>query len=165
MNAPTRPILRYYGGKWRIAPWIISHFPGHKIYVEPFCGASSVFAQKKPACQEVINDMNGRIVNLFRVLRDQKRAIELKNFLELTPYAEEEYQSCRETSPDPVEDARRVIVLGMQGHGGTGASGGKLTGWRRDNGGNTLKSPEARGQMSFIEKEPLSCMSIYNLCE
>lgn len=37
-TAPTRPVLRYHGGKWRIAPWIIAQFPAHRVYVEPFGG-------------------------------------------------------------------------------------------------------------------------------
>ncbi len=65
-----RPALRYHGGKWRLAPWIISHFPPHLVYCEPYGGAASVLIQKPRSHGEIYNDLDGEIVNVFRVLRD-----------------------------------------------------------------------------------------------
>lgn len=70
----TRPIMRYHGGKYRLAPWIISHFPAHKSYVEPFGGAGSVLMRKPRSHGEVYNDLDDEIVNVMRVLRNYTRA-------------------------------------------------------------------------------------------
>lgn len=113
---PTRPIIRYYGGKWKIADWVISFFPEHRCYVEAFGGAGSVLMKKKPARVEVYNDLSNEMVNLFRVLRDRDQAAELKRLLDLTPYSRAEWLSAYEWSDDPVEQARRTIVLATMSH-------------------------------------------------
>ena len=53
-------ILKYPGGKWRIADWIISHLPPHKIYLEPYFGSGGVFFNKEPSYLETINDIRRR---------------------------------------------------------------------------------------------------------
>ena len=104
MNA----ILKYPGGKWRIALWIISYFPAHKVYCEPFFGSGAVFFTKSPCHIETINDIDGNIVNLFRVCRDNPE--ELAQLLALTPWSREEFMNCLEQTGDPVERARRTVV-------------------------------------------------------
>jgi site-specific DNA-adenine methylase len=69
VTVPTRPVLRWLGGKFRLAPWIVSHFPEHRIYLEPFGGSASVLLHKPRAYNEIYNDLDGELVNLFQVLR------------------------------------------------------------------------------------------------
>jgi len=71
---PARPVLRYHGGKWKLAPWIIAQMPPHRIYVEPFGGAASVLMRKSRVYAEVYNDRWDSVVNVFRVLRLNRAA-------------------------------------------------------------------------------------------
>lgn len=129
MTTRTRPLMRYHGGKWKLARWIMAHFPTHRIYVEPFGGAASVLLQKKRAYAEVYNDLDGEIVNVFRVLRDPDQAAELTRLLTLTPFARDEFEMSYEPAEDPVEQARRTIFRSFAGFG-SGAAGGHNTGFR-----------------------------------
>jgi DNA adenine methylase len=92
----NRPIMRYHGGKWRLAPWIISYFPIHKVYVEPFGGAASVLMRKPRSHGEVYNDLDDEIVNVMRVLRDPGMCDALANSLALTPYSRTEFEQAYE---------------------------------------------------------------------
>src|SRR5574343_303278 len=95
----TRPALRYFGGKFRLAPWIISQFPPHTVYVEPFGGGGSVLLRKLPAYHEVYNDLDGDVVNFFRVLREQPD--ELLRAIDLTPYSREEQRQAFDANDEP----------------------------------------------------------------
>jgi DNA adenine methylase len=126
---PTRPVLRYHGGKWRLATWIIAHLPSHRVYVEPFGGAGSVLLRKPRSFAEVYNDRDGDVVNVFRVLRDRDRAAELERLLRLTPWSRREFLDSYEPTPDPVERARRTDLRGFMAFGTTSRRPG-LTGFR-----------------------------------
>lgn len=127
----TAPVLRYHGGKFRLASWVLEHFPAHKCYVEPFGGAAGVLIQKQRSYAEVYNDLDGDIVNLFRVLQDESTSRRLVELLTLTPYAREEFELAWQPIDDPVERARRIIVRAQMGFGSAGASKGR-TGFRID---------------------------------
>jgi DNA adenine methylase len=99
-----RPALRYFGGKWLLAPWIISNFPGHKTYVEPFGGGANVLLRKAPSKFEIYNDIDSNVVNFFRVLREDHRG--LARLISLTPFSREEFLLAMEPIEDPIERAR-----------------------------------------------------------
>jgi len=129
--APTAPVIRYHGGKFRMAPWILQHMPPHRVYVEPFGGAGSVLMAKPRAYAEVYNDLDGDVVNLFRVLRCHRRRGQLIEQLALTPYARTEFAMAVAPARNTVERARRTIVRAQMGFGSSGATKG-TTGFRID---------------------------------
>ena len=136
-----KPILKYPGSKWRLTEWIISHFPPHETYLEPFFGSGAVFFNKTPSRIETINDIDDNVVNLFKVIRDQPE--ELAAMIELTPWARNEYYASYEKTGEPLEDARRFLVRCWQAFGGRMNSNRagvriavrmgltSLTGWRQ----------------------------------
>ncbi|WCG81596.1 DNA adenine methylase [Pectobacterium sp. A5351] len=69
MKEQSLPIVPWIGGKRRLAKHILPLFPVHTCYVEPFCGAAALYFLKHPSKAEVINDINGELVNLYRVVK------------------------------------------------------------------------------------------------
>ena len=126
-DAPTRPIMRYHGGKWRLAPWIIYQFPPHRVYVEPFGGAASVLLRKERSYAEIYNDLDGEVVNVFRQARDNGQV--LRDALYYTPFSRDEFELSYEPCEDGIEQARRTIVRSFMGFGSSGISG-RATGFR-----------------------------------
>lgn len=125
-SKPTRPALRYHGGKWALSDWIIGYFPDHTCYCEAFGGGASVLLNKSPAYVEVYNDLNGDVVNFFRVLRE--RPAELFAAIDLTPYSRQEYLSSQTMDGDEVERARRFYAWSWQGRARAGVV--EPGGWR-----------------------------------
>jgi len=105
-----RSALRYFGGKWAIAPWIIEHMPAHRVYVEPFGGAASVLLRKPRSKVEVYNDLDEEIVGLFRILQNPAQCRELIRLLKRTPYARREFELAFRATSDPIIRAQRAIV-------------------------------------------------------
>ena len=126
-ESPSRPVLRYPGGKWRLAPWVISHFPAHRVYVEPYGGAASVLMQKRRSPAEIYNDLDAEVVNVFRVLRDPETAQRLETLIRLTPFAREDFEAVFTPVDEPVEQARRTMFKAFAGHGSDSIHRGKAS--------------------------------------
>lgn len=115
-----RPALRYHGGKFMLANWIVGMMPPHRTYLEPFAGAASVLLRKSPSYAEVANDLDMRLHEYFGVLRDPDTYAELKRALIYTPFHEREFIAIRDgeiSAETPVERARHLCVLSFMGHG------------------------------------------------
>lgn len=131
MSNLAHPLIRYHGGKFRLAHWIIAQMPNHTCYTEAFGGAAGVLLQKPRAYAEVYNDLDGDIVNLFKVLRNSEQREQLIEQLVLTPYSREEFDNAWSVATTEVEQARRTIIRAQMGFGSAGATKG-ITGFRID---------------------------------
>lgn len=129
-SVPTRPVLRWHGGKWRLAPWIINFMPPHRTYVEPFGGAASVLLRKSRAYSEIYNDLDDQVVTLFWVLRDPASAEALIAALRLTPFSRAEFEESYRPAKDRVDKARKLIVRSFMGFGSDGHNPDVSTGFR-----------------------------------
>lgn len=110
-----KSVLKYPGAKNRLAPWICEYIPKHDVYLELFAGSLAVFFNK-PRCHiETVNDLDGEIVNFFRILRD--RSEELCRLIEFTPFSRSEYKAAYESTDDDLERARRFAVKCWMGFG------------------------------------------------
>lgn len=116
MMAITSPPIQYTGSKWKVAQFLLRYFPKHECYVEAFCGGASVLFRKSPSPIEVINDLDGSVINFFDVLRTRPK--ELMRAIKLTPYSRAEVIRAHVVTGDPLEDARRFYVRARQQFGG-----------------------------------------------
>ena len=112
MNA----ILNYPGAKWGMAKEIISLMPPHRSYLEPFFGSGAVLFNKPLSAIETVNDIDGDIVNFFKVLRERPQ--ELAEAISLTPYARDVYDDAHENrGVTEFDRAYRFAIRSRMGHG------------------------------------------------
>ena len=114
--------IPYFGGKqktklFEVIPRLLEY---SHTYCEPFCGAASILLNRPCSSREIINDIDGNVVNFFRMLRE--RGPELIEKCQLTPFAYDEFERCRERMAqgieDPIERARAWYVLTAQSRAG-----------------------------------------------
>jgi len=96
----------YIGGKHRLAKTIIEIFPKHKTYVEAFAGGAQVLFHKKPSAVEVLNDVDGELVNLFRVC--QLHHEELVRYLRFALVSRKLFDLLKATDPTTLTDIQRA---------------------------------------------------------
>lgn len=110
---PSKPAFGYYGAKQRISSSIIDLFPPHNAWVEVFCGSAAITLAKPPAPIEVINDLDGNIINVFEQIRNNKD--KLINAIKLTPYSREEFKKAKQINKNDsnLERARKFLIVSM----------------------------------------------------
>ena len=104
----------WYGGKYSHLDWLLPLLPACHHYCEPFAGSGAVLLNRQPSKVETYNDLDGEVVNFFRVLREQGQ--ELIRAIGLTPFSREEFAiACKlDPSATPFERARRFYVRARQ---------------------------------------------------
>jgi DNA adenine methylase len=107
-------VFGWYGGKFSHLEWLLPLLPETPYYCEPFAGSGAVLLNRPPSGVETYNDLDGEVVNFFRVLRDQPD--DLQRLMALTPFSREEFaKACKLDSELPVlERARRFYVRARQ---------------------------------------------------
>jgi DNA adenine methylase len=114
MSTQLRSPIQWFGGKQLLAKKLLPLIPEHHTYVEPFGGGGSILLGKEPSPVEVYNDLDGDLVNFFRVLRDPAQFADFYQRAWLSPYSREEFNFCKahlNDDPYPTERARRFFVL------------------------------------------------------
>lgn len=119
LEVQASPLVPWVGGKRRLAQHILPLFPEHGCYVEAFCGAAAIFFMKEPAKVEVLNDVHGDLVRLYRVV--QNHLEEFVRQFKWSLASREMYGWLQSTPPDTLTDiqrAARFFYLQKLGFGG-----------------------------------------------
>ena len=163
--AVTRPPLRFYGSGWQRAAWSVGYMPAHSVYCEPCFGSASTLLHKPAAKLEIANDLDGRVINFFQVLR--ARPGELVEAINLTPWHEGEYRAALAVADDPLEDARRFFLTCWASVRGGPAAGPGDFRWQKKmtrrsaavrdvaNLGHLLQAAERLKNVQFLQRDAL----------
>lgn len=164
--------LTYYGGKQRIASWVVSRIPAHRIYCEPFFGGGAVFFTKQPSYLEVINDINDNLVNFYTCLQ-QKYKI-LAAAVKSTLHSESMYKKSLaiyhgQIPANDIEKAVATWLVFNQSYSATCRGG-----WKFDNGsgGSHIGIVQAHARQNFcpwlekrLQNVQISCRDALQVIE
>src|SRR5215831_18633708 len=134
VNTRLRPPLKWHGGKHYLAPKIVALMPPNLHYVEPFFGGGAVLFARDPddpklfagdvahlrGVSEVVNDLNGPLINFWRILRDPECFEQFHRTVEAIPLARAEWERAHqhEYGNDPLADAVAFFVDARQSRSG-----------------------------------------------
>lgn len=85
--------LTYFGGKQKLAGNILPLIPKHNLYCEPFVGGGAIFFSKEPSRAEVINDIDGNLINFYKVMKNNFG--KLKKEIQSTLYSRQYHQEAK----------------------------------------------------------------------
>lgn len=114
-----RIVFGWYGGKFSHLEWLLPLLPKAHHYCEPYSGSAAVLVNREPSPVETYNDIDGDVVNFFRVLRDRHE--ELIRSIALTPFSREEFHLAVNGPTQGVSDlerARRFYIRARQARTG-----------------------------------------------
>lgn len=139
--------ITYYGGKKSMLNIILPMIPAHSIYCEPFFGGGAVFFAKMPVSVEIINDINGNVVNFYRIM--QNNFTELQKEIRCTLHSRTLYNQAKDIYRNPsmyseIKRAWAFWTLANQGFGGAMNSS-----WSYDNGSNSVPKKLQRKRTNF----------------
>lgn len=119
--------IPYYGGKFIHLNWLLPLLPKTEVFCDVFGGSASVILNKEPVGINIYNDLNGEVVNFFRVLRNNGE--ELIEQIQLTPYSREEFSNAltQSKADSPIERARKFYIIARQSRDGSGGTKKRTT--------------------------------------
>lgn len=99
----------WYGGKFSHLEWLLPLLPDSHHYCEPFAGSGAVLINREPSSVETYNDIDGEVVNFFRVLRNHRKP--LMEAIALTPFSREEFHLALSVNGKKISDVERARLF------------------------------------------------------
>ena len=163
--------ITYYGGKQTLLKYLLPLIPQHKLYCEPFFGGGAVFFAKPKSDVEVINDINGEVINFFKVIKT--KFPELQKEIQSTLHSRELYKRAMEiyNNPTKYSDVKRAWALwtatnqgfaGMIGSWGFGKDDSKEAALANKRDGFTK---EYEQRLARVQVENNNAIKVINRCD
>ncbi len=162
-------LIPYLGGKRLLTKTILALIPAHRLYCEPFAGSATILLAKPPSPCEVLNDLNGDLVNLFRIV--QHHPEEFLKCLRWILYSRAEFTRQRDSQPYTLTDIQRAVrffYIFRCGFGGMGRHFGicrnrKIKGISAKAVSSLIKEIHERLEKVILESLPYGeCLRLYD---